>query len=438
MKKNTVLFFTSLVMLCFCITKYAVAGDTIFNNGFEDGEGDWKTNNSNSTFTITSDPFYEGIQSAQVASTSTGSLGIEHSIPGIQENTDYQINGRIKTVEPAPAKAFIRIAWYESTDASGAQIKTEDSEIISAVTDWKIISYVAKSPTTAHSAKIRLLVSSGTAYFDNITLDFNISPTPELSPTPTEIIIPTPTQTIPTSIQEYSNIYISEVMVYPDTGQTEWIELYNDNDFEVLLSDWYIDDIKNAGSSPKRFTMTIAPNGYGVLDIASAMFNNDSDTVRLLNSEETENDSISYTSSQKNYSIGRTVLTSNTICFQNISKNFTNNNCIDIVPTTFASVATTTKTPSPTLKKTPSPTPGSKKLLPTLQFKKPISFQSASINMKQSNSENILGATTEIVMKESSQQPLIHTLTILAFSYSILSIISIISKIALRKRISLQ
>ena len=225
-------------------------------------------------------------------------------------------------------------------------------------------------------------------------------------------------------------------MVYPDSGQTEWIELYNDNDSEVTLTDWFVDDIENAGSSPKKFTMTIAPKAFGVLDISASMFNNDSDTVRLMDSEETKKDSVSYTSSEKNYSLGKTVISSSTICIQTASKSTVNNICTNIIPTALIGAnSPTKKSPDPTLKKTPSPTPGSKKLLPTLQSKKINTFQSQATNINHSTTENILGASTEILLNESSPQQIIHTLTILAFSYSILSIISIITKISFRKGI---
>ena len=159
-------------------------------------------------------------------------------------------------------------------------------------------------------------------------------------------------------------------MVYPDSGQIEWVEFYNDNDFEVILSDWYIDDIANAGSSPKRFTMTIAPKSYGVLDISTAMFNNDFDTISLLDSEELEKNSVSYTSSQKSYSLGKADITSTILCTQNPSKNAINNDCLELTPTVLAAVSAVKDTPSPTLKKTPSPAPSAKKLLPTFPSKK--------------------------------------------------------------------
>jgi hypothetical protein len=438
MIKKKSFFLALLAMLCFCITKNTLADEVTFNNGFEDGAGNWKTNNSNITFNVSIDPVFEGIQSAQVTNTSSGSYGIEQTISGIQENTDYLMSGKIKITDPPPSKAFIRIAWYESPDGSGSQIKTEDSEIIAEITDWKILSFVAKAPTSAHSAKIRLLVSTGTAYFDSIIMEFNISPTAELTVTPTESVIPTPTEIFPSDMS-YNNIYISEIMVYPESGSTEWIEFYNDNNYEVTLTDWYIDDIDNAGSSPKKFTMTIAPKGFAVLDISTAMFNNDSDNVRILDSEEVEKDSVSYTSSQKNYSLGKTTISVPALCFQNPTKNTANTNCITIIPSaTTAAVSPTKKQPDPTLKKTPSPTPGSKKLLPTLKTGKITSAKTMPPFIKKTENEDILGTTIEIESEHYSPVSLIHTLTILAFSYSILSIISIISKLTIQKRVYLQ
>lgn len=432
------ILYSGILLITLFISNGAYAVENLVKNGdFEFSTEHWNTNNSNIVFNIVNDPVFDGIQSASISNSSSSSFGIEHIVTGIQENTDYLINGRIKIIDPPPSKAFIRIAWYESSDGSGSQIKTEDSELISAVTDWKILSFVAKTPSLAHSAKIRLLVSSGTAYFDNITIELNnpITNAPSISPTSNDqvpTLFPTPTEEMLNPSP--NNIYISEIMVYPDTGQTEWIELYNDNDFEVSLTDWYIDDIDNAGSSPKKFTMTIDAKSYGVLDISTAMFNNDSDSARILDSEEIVKDSISYTSSQKNYSIGKINLAISSVCFQQQSKNSSNSNCINIIPTAaIAAVSPTKKSVEPTVKKTPSVTPGSRKLLPTLQAKPLFSLAATSDSMKKSETENILGAATAIVLDQPDTRSLLHTLTILAFSYSILSIIAIITKITFQK-----
>jgi hypothetical protein len=92
----------------------------------------------------------------------------------------------------------------------------------------------------------------------------------------------------------HDSIYLSEVMANPPTSEKEWIEIYNNNDFSVSLNNWYIDDLENAGSSPKIFSLEIAPKSYAVFDLTSSMFNNDGDSVRLLDFNKNLKDDFEY------------------------------------------------------------------------------------------------------------------------------------------------
>jgi len=156
------------------------------------------------------------------------------------------------------------------------------------------------------------------------------TPTPSLlptnTPTITQTMTPSPTQM--TTQQSYNNIFISEAYVSPNAGMKEWIELYNDNDFEVHLSDWYIDDAKESGSLPKQFSTTIAAKKYAVIELSSAQFNNSGDSVRLLDFEEREKDSFTYDHSEKGRSWGWSELKSDTFCLQLPSQNEKNSECI--------------------------------------------------------------------------------------------------------------
>jgi len=160
------------------------------------------------------------------------------------------------------------------------------------------------------------------------------TPTPKEMPTNTPTHSPTiyPAATTAQSISPtpklYDNIYISEVMVAPESGKKEWVELYNDNDFEVNLSGWYIDDIENAGASPKIISIIIDAHGYGVIEMLSALFNNSGDSVRLLDFEEREHDRFSYDHSEKDTSWGWSKFKSDTFCLQLPSQNEKNSECI--------------------------------------------------------------------------------------------------------------
>lgn len=94
------------------------------------------------------------------------------------------------------------------------------------------------------------------------------------------------TDTIEVKIQTQS-IVVNEFMANPSEKdeEEEWIEIYNDSDSIVDISDWQLDDA-DGGSKPFVFpeNTLIAPKGYIVFSrqITGIALNNDKDSVRLL------------------------------------------------------------------------------------------------------------------------------------------------------------
>ena len=123
------------------------------------------------------------------------------------------------------------------------------------------------------------------------------TPIPIPSPTAAPTATPTPTPT-PTPVSYPSGIYLTEFMPNSNSGEKEWVEIYNSNSSSVELTDWKIDD-KEGGSSPEDFTVTLAAQVYKQLFFSSSKLNNDSDTVRLLRPDLTVVDSYSYSVSHK-------------------------------------------------------------------------------------------------------------------------------------------
>jgi hypothetical protein len=153
--------------------------------------------------------------------------------------------------------------------------------------------------------------------------------------TPTNSLIPTPVVSLePTSIlsTSYDNIYLSEVMVAPASGDKEWIELYNDNDFTVFLEKWFIDDEENAGASPKTFSLTIPAKSYATFDLSTSVFNNDGDSVRLLDWQKQLKDSFEYSTSSKGKSLGRLSFDDDLFCIQESTKGRENEGCLQASP----------------------------------------------------------------------------------------------------------
>jgi hypothetical protein len=117
-------------------------------------------------------------------------------------------------------------------------------------------------------------------------------------------------------------------MVAPNSGEYEWVELYNGNDFSVTLTNWYIDDIADGGSSPRIFTLSIPAKGYEIIDLSSGIYNNGGDSVRLLDSTSALKHEFSYASSEKSYTWGAKDNTFSSFCIQSPSKEVVNSGCV--------------------------------------------------------------------------------------------------------------
>ena len=82
------------------------------------------------------------------------------------------------------------------------------------------------------------------------------------------------------------------------------------------------------------------------------MFNNDGDSVRLLDFNKNLKDDFEYVKTEQEKTLGRTSFDSDDFCLQEPSKNSTNNPCINPTPTVTPTLALTTGriNPSPTKK----------------------------------------------------------------------------------------
>lgn len=252
--------------------------------------------------------------------------------------------------------------------------------------------------------------------------------TPTSSPTPTPTITPSITPT-PTEIPiSYDNIFISETMTNPETGGKEWVEIYNDNDFEVSLIKWHLDDIENAGSAPKSFSLVIGAKSFETVELTSSIFNNDNDQVCLLDFEKNLKDSFEYTDAEKGKTFGRINFESDEFCLQEPSKNQQNNQCLDsaLSPATAANKSDTSPIKPSSTPKLTSPT---KSLIKALKkTNQPILITNQK-KYQQSlyNNSNVLGEQTAGKQINHSQ-PLIKSLSFASFSYSLLTIASIFLK----------
>lgn len=219
-------------------------------------------------------------------------------------------------------------------------------------TDSNTIAVTVNQPPAPTSTPI----PTNTPIPSNTPVPTPASTTPTNTPTPTNTSAPSPTTT------DFPNIYINEFMPNPN-DENEWVEIYNDNDYSVNLQNWYIDDIESGGSSPKQFSQTINGKSLATIELSSSILNNDADTVRILNSSQTEKNKTSYSSTQQGLTWSKQ--SNGEWCLTDPTKSSTNNSCKNPTSTpipTATNTPTPTSTPKPTSSLTPTPT---KKLSPT-------------------------------------------------------------------------
>ena len=176
----------------------------------------------------------------------------------------------------------------------------------------------------------------------------NTSACPTASETP-QSPSPTGQNPLPTSSPvpsgtigaDFNNIFISEVMVNPDLGDLEWVELFNNNGFAVNLQSWSIDDIAEGGSAPIVFSAVIPAQSHAVVELNTAIFNNSGDHVRLLNRSGLEQDEFIYTESARGISYGRISFSGSLFCQQEATKGTANDACSELESETGPSPSTT-------------------------------------------------------------------------------------------------
>jgi hypothetical protein len=216
-------------------------------------------------------------------------------------------------------------------------------------------------------------------------------------------------------------------MVNPPTGEQEWVEIYNDNDFPASLNNWFIDDLENGGSSPKIFSLMIYAKSYGVLDLTSSMFNNDGDSVRLLDFNKDSKDDFEYQKTESGKILGRDSLESDNFCLQEPSKNFANNPCINPTSTPITPTPTEKIIFPLTTKAITTKMPVTKNNNFDVSIHRSINYPTGIIR-NNSYVDDVLGITSDTI---NNDPLLLRTLATISFSYSLLTIISILFKMKL-------
>lgn len=111
------------------------------------------------------------------------------------------------------------------------------------------------------------------------------SPTPSPSATPTPSLQPTsaPDNHDPISLQ--SSLVLTEVMACPESGENEWIEVYNAAEIEFTDLELSIID---AADNTRLITANLPSNEYTQISWSGSLLNNSGDSLVVRSSDSTE------------------------------------------------------------------------------------------------------------------------------------------------------
>lgn len=164
------------------------------------------------------------------------------------------------------------------------------------------------------------------------------TPTPTFTSTPTSTVSPSPTSDS-TIINPDSGIILTEFMPY---SFIEWIEVFNDNDKPVELTNWVI---KDSSTNIKSISnLKIASKSYAIFEFSSFL-NNDTDKIIFINHN---NQIISqYEYPDNKFTLERSwSLINGSWCQSTITKNSSNASSCYQAPTSIPTIAPTTITPT--------------------------------------------------------------------------------------------
>ncbi|OGK15374.1 hypothetical protein A2774_03530 [Candidatus Roizmanbacteria bacterium RIFCSPHIGHO2_01_FULL_39_12c] len=261
------------------------------------------------------------------------------------------------------------------------------------------------------------------------TIAYTPNQLPSDTPTPGESEEQPLSPTVTITQQTISNIFLSEVMPDPDSGQQEWIEIYNKNSVPVVLDEWWIDDLEKSGSTPKKFTLSLDSGSYAVFELSTSVFNNGGDSVRLLDSEQNEVDSFEYQASEKGKTLGRTSFDSDIFCQQSPTYAAENGPCLTQPATSNNILASATPVGAGT--RTPTAAAAEiQSIISPVKFSSIKQAQQPNKAIDLATNNQVLGEKTDINANKASRVgALVSSLSFAAFFYSILSISSIIFKL---------
>lgn len=184
----------SLVPTATTIATPAPVFPTLLNGNFEalaplDG---W--DNVGRTLSTVS-PGLDGTGRAALLTSSTDSTKYAFETVTVEPSTWYSGRASLRPSGDASA-AWLRVAWYISSDGSGSQLAVADSNLVTTRDVTGTATLVAsQAPSTARSARVRVMLRPASASATSVVADditFATTSAPVATPAPTPRNVPTP------------------------------------------------------------------------------------------------------------------------------------------------------------------------------------------------------------------------------------------------------
>lgn len=231
----------------------------------------------------------------------------DDTVPGISADKIYtgalNNNGELLKLYDASNNIIDTVdcanAWL-----TGDNTTKQTMERISSA-EWQISENPGGTPKSRDSAGVAAEANAG--QIPPETLQVPAEPIVERTETPQNSPSPVAKQSYP------SGIIFNEILPSPDGPDEteEWIELYNQNNFEVDISEWKIQDTEGSATTYTFSANTkMGPNKYLVLTRPETKItlNNTGDGLTLLQPDDKIIDKVLYNKAPRNQSYNRTDL----------------------------------------------------------------------------------------------------------------------------------
>lgn len=183
------------------------------------------------------------------------------------ENTELQKeNVKLKT-----EKATVTVIETKTMTTSETTIISKT--IVTTVTYEKSITFTTK------------IISVSTF---SVTVTTTSTITPTITTTQATVRNETTSITTATTIQQIITIHINEVEANPPGGDegNEWVELYNPNNFDINLKDWYVSTTHGATVKIRFVKGEVIPaKGYLIVSYSGQWIDNEDESLVLFDSQ---------------------------------------------------------------------------------------------------------------------------------------------------------